>query len=108
MLNDKKKAMIRVVSRPFLGKEKFKDFRLCYVDAIPETVFGLTPESKAWQRSAEYRVIKKKLEEEVRQGIRNSIYGMDICQMLETKVRKWDRDTRWGESIRVFQTGGQD
>ena len=65
MLNDKKKAMIRVVSRPFLGKEKFKDFRLCYVDAIPETVFGLTPESKAWQRSAEYRVIKKKLEEEV-------------------------------------------
>ena len=85
MLNDKKKAMIRVVSRPFLGKEKFKDFRLCYVDAIPETVFGLTPESKAWQRSAEYRVIKKKLEEEVRQGIRNSIYGMDICQCLKPK-----------------------
>lgn len=51
--------MIKVVSRPFLGKEKYKDFRLCYVDTIPLTVYDLTPESKAWQRSAEYKAIKK-------------------------------------------------
>ena len=53
--------MIKVVSRPFLGKEKYKDFRLCYVDSIPLTVYDLTPESKAWQRSAEYKAIKKKV-----------------------------------------------
>jgi hypothetical protein len=49
--------MIKVVSRLFLGKERYKDFRLCYVDAIPETVFDLTPESKALKRSAEYRTV---------------------------------------------------
>ena len=69
--------MIKVISRPFLGKEKYKDFHLCYVDSIPETVYDLTPESKAWERSAEYRVIKKRLEEEVRLGLRKSIYSMD-------------------------------
>ena len=30
--------MIKVVSRPFLGKEKYKEFRLCYVDSLSETV----------------------------------------------------------------------
>ena len=69
--------MIKVVSRPFLGKEKYKDFRLCYVDSIPETVYELPPESKAWERTAEYRAIKMRLEEEVKQGLRNSIYDMD-------------------------------
>lgn len=69
--------MIKVVSRPFLGKEKYKDFRLCYVDSIPETVYELSPESKAWERTAEYRAIKMRLEEEVKQGLRNSIYDMD-------------------------------
>ena len=69
--------MIRVVSRPFLGKEKYKGYGLCYVDLIPETVFDLTPESKAWQRSAEYKAIKKRLEEEVRQRLRSCIYSMD-------------------------------
>lgn len=66
--------MIKVVSRPFFGKEKYKDFRLCYVDSIPETVYELTPESKAWERTSEYRALKKKLEEEIKQGLRNSIY----------------------------------
>lgn len=69
--------MIKVVSRLFLGKERYKDFRLCFVDTIPETVFDLTPESKAWKRSAEYRTIKRRLEDEVKQGLRNSIYSMD-------------------------------
>lgn len=69
--------MIKVVSRPFLGKEKYKDFRLCYVDSIPETVYELSPESKAWERTAEYGAIKMRLEEEVKQGLRNSIYDMD-------------------------------
>lgn len=49
--------MIKVVLRQFFGREKYKDFHLCYVDAIPETVFDLTPESKAWERSVEYRTI---------------------------------------------------
>ena len=44
--------MIKVISRPFLGKEKYKDFRLCYVNSISETVYELTPESKAWERTA--------------------------------------------------------
>ena len=44
--------MIKVVSRPFLGKEKYKDFRLCYIDSISETVYEQTPESKAWERTA--------------------------------------------------------
>lgn len=57
--------MIKVISRPFLGKEKYRDFRLCYVDSIPETVYELTPESKAWERTTEYRGIKKRLEGEV-------------------------------------------
>ena len=69
--------MIKVISRPFLGKEKYKDFRLCYVDNIPETIYELTPESKVWKRSAEYRAIKKRLEEEVKLGLRNSIYDWD-------------------------------
>ena len=69
--------MIKVISRPFLGKEKYKDFRLCYVDSISETVYEQTPESKAWERTAEYRAIKKRLEEEVKQGLRNSIYDWD-------------------------------
>lgn len=43
--------MIKVISRPFLGKEKYKDFRLCYVDSISETVYEQTPESKAWERT---------------------------------------------------------
>ena len=68
--------MIKVVSRPFLGKEKYKDFRLCYIDSISETVYDLTPESKVWKRSAEYKAIKKRLEEEVKQGFRDSIYSM--------------------------------
>ena len=50
--------MIKVVSRPFLGKKKYKDFRLCYIDSISETVYEQTPESKAWERTAEYRAIK--------------------------------------------------
>ena len=51
--------MIKVISRPFLGKEKYKDFRLCYINSISETVYELTPESKAWERTApnEGRVI---------------------------------------------------
>ena len=69
--------MIKVISRPFLGKEKYKDFRLCYIDSIPRTVYDLTSESKVWKRSAEYKAIKKRLEEEVKQGFRDSIYGMD-------------------------------
>ena len=69
--------MIKVISRPFLGKEKYKDFRLCYIDSISETVYEQTPESKAWERTAEYRAIKKRLEEEVKQGLRNSIYDWD-------------------------------
>ena len=69
--------MIKVISRPFLGKEKYKDFRLCYIDSISETVYKQTPESKAWERTAEYRAIKKRLEEEVKQGLRNSIYDWD-------------------------------
>ena len=69
--------MIKVVSRPFLGKEKYKDFRLCYVETISLTVYDLTPESKAWKRSVEYKTIKKRLEEEVKLGFRDSIYSMD-------------------------------
>ena len=71
------RAMIKVVSRSFLGKEKYRDFQLCYVDSIPETVYEQTPESKAWERTAEYRAIKKRLEAEVKQGLRNSIYDWD-------------------------------
>ena len=44
--------MIKVISRPFLGKEKYRNFRLCYVDSISETVYEQTPESKAWERTA--------------------------------------------------------
>ena len=88
--------MIKVISRPFLGKEKYRDFLLCYVDSIPETVYRQTPESKAWERTAEYRAIKKRLEEEVKQGLRNSIYDMDsplirrvhYCDMPNTRYRR--------------------
>lgn len=69
--------MIKVISRPFLGKEKYKDFRLCYVNSISETVYEQMSESKAWERTAEYRAIKKRLEDEVKQGLRNSIYDWD-------------------------------
>ena len=70
--------MIKVISRPFLGKEKYKDFRLCYVDSISETIYEQTPESKAWERTAEYRAIKKRLEEEVKQGLKDiaTQYGL--------------------------------
>ena len=77
--------MIKVISRPFLGKEKYKDFRLCYIDSISETVYEQTPESKAWERTAEYRAIKKGLEEEVRQGLRNCIYCMDSPLIRRTR-----------------------
>ena len=77
--------MIKVISRPFLGKEKYKDFRLCYVDSISETIYEQTPESKAWERTAEYRVIKKRLEEEVKQGLRNCIYSMDSPLIRRTR-----------------------
>lgn len=80
--------MIKVISRPFLGKEKYKDFRLCYVDSIPETVYELTPESKAWKRTPEYRAIKKRLEEEVKQGLRNSIY--DWSSPLIYRIQCYD------------------
>ena len=88
--------MIKVISRPFLGKEKYRDFLLCYVDSIPETVYRQTPESKAWERTAEYRAIKKRLEEEVKQGLRNSIYDMDsplirrvhYCDMPNPRYRR--------------------
>lgn len=53
------------------------DFHLCYVDFIPETVYDLTQESKDWERTTEYRTLKKKLEAEVSQGLRNSIYDWD-------------------------------
>ena len=43
--------MIKVISRPFLGKEKYKDLRLCYINSISETYYDLTPESKAWERT---------------------------------------------------------
>lgn len=46
--------MIGVVTRPFLGKEKYRDFRLCYFNAISETEYGLTPESKAWMNPYEF------------------------------------------------------
>ena len=35
------------------------------------------PESKAWKKTPEYRAIKKRLKEEVKQGLRNSIYDWD-------------------------------
>lgn len=38
--------MKKVVARPFLGKEKYRDYKLCYVDDIPETLSELTEESK--------------------------------------------------------------
>lgn len=67
--------MIKTVARPFIGKEKYKDYKLCYVRDIPETITDLTEESKAWKKTAEYRSIKKRLKEEVKMGERNSIYS---------------------------------
>lgn len=84
-LCEKDRIMIKVVTRPFLGKDKYKDFRLCYVDTIPETVFDLTPESKAWKKTPEYRAIKKRLEEEVKKGLRNSIYDWDSPLMYRVQ-----------------------
>lgn len=69
--------MKKVVARPFLGKEKYRNYKLCYVDDIPETLSELTEESKAWRKSADYRETKKRLQDEVKKGLRTSIYSYD-------------------------------